>query len=71
MPLKAGIAPPPFVTWRWAIARFGFSWSRFGPTVPFVPASLSVWQLPQLAVKMSLPLVVFFAATGLPATIAT
>ena len=29
--------------------------SRFGPTAPDVPASLSVWQLPQLWTKSSLP----------------
>src|SRR4029077_13566356 len=62
VPLKAGITLPPLITWCWTIARGGFSWSRFGPTVPVVPASASVWQLPQFAVKMSLPFVEFFAA---------
>jgi len=41
--LKAGIAPPPLITWCWAISKLGCSWSRFGPTLPCVPASLSVW----------------------------
>jgi hypothetical protein len=58
--LKAGIAPPPLITWRWTMLSEGFSWSRLGPTLPFVPASASVWQLPQFARKMSLPPVAFF-----------
>ena len=37
-------------------ASEGFSWSRFGPTLPLEPASLSVWQPPQPAVaKTFLP----------------
>src|SRR3954454_24083545 len=53
--LKAGIAPPPFSTCFCTVAASGFSWSRSGPTCPLVPASASVWQAPQLAVKTGLP----------------
>src|SRR5205807_2380374 len=56
--LNAGITAPPFSTWRWTIANDGFSWSRFGPTVPVEPAFLSVWQLTQPAeVNTALPAV--------------
>ena len=44
-PLNAGIAPPPTSTWCSTVASDGFSWSRFGPTLPVAPASFSVWQL--------------------------
>ena len=40
--LNGGITAPPFVTWVWIRASAGFSWSRFGPTVPVEPASFSV-----------------------------
>src|SRR5438067_13378570 len=40
--LKAGILTPPFVTCLTTIGNIGLSWSRFGPTVPVVPASLRV-----------------------------
>src|SRR3954451_4099241 len=54
-PLNAGIPPPPFATWCATVAASGFSWSRFGPTLPFEFASASVWQAVQLAVKTALP----------------
>ena len=55
-PLNAGIGPPPTSTWWTTIAVSGFSWSRFGPTVPVAPAAFSVWQPPQPAeAKTSLP----------------
>jgi hypothetical protein len=43
--------------WSAAVTRgaVGLSWSRFGPTVPEVPAALSVWQLPQVLAKSCLP----------------
>ena len=41
-PLKAGITAPPLITCFCARAKPGFSLSRFGPTVPLVPASASV-----------------------------
>src|SRR5207344_1652781 len=43
-PLNAGMTPPPTSTWCCTIASAGLSWSRFGPTVPLVPAAFSVWQ---------------------------
>src|SRR6059058_3477895 len=46
---------PPFRTCFSTRASDGFSWSRFGPTVPVVPASFSVWQLAQFDVKTALP----------------
>src|SRR5579884_3759066 len=55
LPLNAGITPPPTVTWCWTIACEGFSWSRFGPIVPCVPAAASVWQLEHSAWKIVLP----------------
>ncbi len=55
-PLNAGIGPPPTSTWCTTIAVSGFSWSRFGPTVPVEPAAFNVWQPPQPAeAKTSLP----------------
>src|SRR3954454_22452764 len=48
-PLKAGIAPPPTATWCATASFDGFSWSRFGPTLPVEPAAFSVWQPPQPA----------------------
>jgi hypothetical protein len=54
--LNAGIAPPPTSTWWATVAFAGFSWSRFGPMLPLVPASFSVWQPPQPAeAKTCLP----------------
>ena len=41
----------PFVTRSMTSAFGGFASSRFGPTVPFAPASFSVWQLVQPAVS--------------------
>src|SRR5262249_5460900 len=57
----------------------GFFWSRFGPTVPCEPASASVWQPVQPAVrKIVLPSVAVTApppaqaeSVGLPAQRAT
>src|SRR5262249_43344847 len=43
LPLKDGIAPLPFVTRSTTRPWGGLAWSRLGPTVPFEPASLSVW----------------------------
>src|SRR5438132_8248817 len=49
--LKDGMRFLPFVT-RWTTRLFGgFFWSRFGPTVPVEPASLSVWQFVQPALR--------------------
>ena len=69
---------PPFVTWRTTIACAGFSWSRFGPTVPVAPAAASVWQLAHSLWKIVLPSLPssdggFEAAieAGVPATAAT
>ena len=42
VPLNGGIAPPPTSTWCSTTGCAGFSWSRFGPTVPVVPASFRV-----------------------------
>ncbi len=53
--MNDGIAPCPFVTRSITSAFGGFAWSRFGPTVPLVPASASVWQLPQVVVKIVFP----------------
>src|SRR6266536_671299 len=54
--LNDGIAPLPVVTRSTTSAFGGFFWSRFGPTVPVAPASLSVWQLVQPAFwKTALP----------------
>ena len=56
------MAAPPFsicVATRSAVS--GARLSRSGPTLPDVPASLSVWQPPQVAVKAALP-----AATSAP-----
>ena len=46
---------PPFVTWRTTRGCEGFSWSRFGPTVPVAPAAFSVWQLAHSAAKIFFP----------------
>jgi hypothetical protein len=40
--LKDGIGLLPFVTRSTASSLLGFASSRFGPIVPFVPASASV-----------------------------
>src|SRR3954470_19732306 len=53
--LKAGIVPLPFSTVVLTTAALGLRLSRFGPTLPFVPAAASVWQPPQLEVKIFLP----------------
>ncbi len=45
--------------------------SRFGPTLPDVPASASVWHEPQFVVKIVLPSVGFSAVTPVPATAPT
>src|SRR5437762_1044335 len=50
------MTPLPCLTRSTTRAFGGFFWSRFGPTVPFAPASASVWQLVQPAVwKLCLP----------------
>ena len=59
-PSNGGITPLPFVARSTTRASSGCASSRFGPTVPDVPASESVWQPPQLVVKTTLP------ATGSP-----
>src|SRR4051794_28502438 len=59
LPLNAGMPPPPCSTWSCTFGASGFSWSRFGPTCPEVPASLSVWQPAQLATNTALPAVGF------------
>ena len=41
-PLNAGMTPPPFDHLVLRRREGGLSWSRFGPIVPVVPASLSV-----------------------------
>ena len=48
--------PPPPRTIAFTVAASGAASSRFGPIAPDVPASASVWQPPQFAVKISLPL---------------
>src|SRR3954469_20180908 len=45
------MAPAPFVTRATASERGGFAWSRFGPTLPVEPASCSVWQPEQPALR--------------------
>ena len=45
-------------------ALSGLSWSRFGPTWPLVPASASVWQVPQDCVKICLPSAIAARATA-------
>src|SRR5438093_7743491 len=57
---------PPFVTCLTTAASDGFSWSRFGPTVPVAPASASVWQPLQPAepVKIAFPAAGFPCAAG-------
>ena len=63
-PLKAGIVPLPFSTVVLTTAALGLRLSRFGPTLPFVPAAASVWQPPQLEVKTFLPSGAAAAATA-------
>jgi hypothetical protein len=58
---KEGIPLPPFRTCRSTVDWSGFSSSRFGPTWPFEPAALSVWQPPQPALANT------FAPGGLDA----
>src|SRR4051794_29895881 len=56
--MLAGIVPlpsPPFLMALRTSDLSGFTWSRFGPTFPFVPASASVWQVPQFCWKSCLP----------------
>ena len=51
-----GIGPPPFsICFATRSAVSGARLSRSGPTLPVVPASLSVWQPPQVAVNDDLP----------------
>ena len=52
---KAGIPPPPLVTWWTTSASDGLSWSRFGPTVPVDPAAASVWQVAQVLENTFMP----------------
>src|SRR5947207_4808542 len=53
--------PLPFTTRSTTSESGGFAWSRFGPTLPWVPASARVWQPAQGPVlKTVLP------ATGSP-----
>ncbi len=51
------MTPPPLMTCVRTVASGGFSWSRFGPTVPVVLAAASVWQLPHFALKIAAPFV--------------
>ena len=62
MSLNAGIGPPPFSTWVRIAASAGFSWSRFGPTLPVAPASFRVWQ-PEHPAE---PVKIAFPAAGSP-----
>ncbi len=64
--LNGGMILPPFSTWWTITASAGFSWSRFGPTVPVESAALRVWhpEQPALPVKTALP------ATGSPCAFA-
>src|ERR1700722_20190842 len=52
---KAGIPPPPLVTWWTTSASDGLSWSRLGPTVPVEPAAASVWQEAQVLSNTFIP----------------
>ncbi|HEU4942941.1 MAG TPA: hypothetical protein VFT18_06720 [Gaiellaceae bacterium] len=75
-PSKAGMPPPPFLICVDARWKVGFVWSRFGPTVPEVPASANVWHEPQFVVKSDFgsfpppppPPVVWIFAFGFAAT---
>src|SRR5258705_12123008 len=49
------IWPPLAICFATRSAVSGARLSRLGPTFPFVPASLSVWQPPQVAVNAVLP----------------
>jgi hypothetical protein len=50
------MVPPPTSTWCATVLFDGFSWSRFGPTLPLEPAAFSVWHPPQPAeAKTALP----------------
>ena len=66
MLLNAGMTAPPLVTCVTTLSYGGFSWSRFGPTVPVAPASANVWQPLQPAepVKTVLPAAAFPAGAG-------
>src|SRR5436190_4254434 len=73
-PEKAGMGGLPFVTRLTTRSSGGFASSRFGPTVPDAPASLSVWQLAQPAdAKIFLPAAASPFTSGvvgtLPATV--
>src|SRR5215210_6078558 len=48
-PSNDGIPPPPLFTFCSTWSTDGSSSSRFGPTDPFDPAALNVWQLPHPA----------------------
>src|SRR6202042_1493834 len=52
---KAGIPPPPLVTWWTTSASDGLSWSRLGPTDPVEPAAASVWQAAQVLENTFMP----------------
>ena len=68
--LERGIGPPPFSTWWTIVVGRGFSWSRFGPTVPVELAAFSVWQPPQPALaKTRLPAVGSPARAGVVAVV--
>ena len=73
VPLKAGIAPPPFVTcFCTTSSRVGFTLVEVRPDVAAsCPASVSVWHEPQFAVKIDFPSVGFSAVTPVPATAPT
>jgi len=66
-----GIAPRPFVTRSTTRSFDGLELSRFGPTLPEVPASDRVWHEPHVAVKIDLPSVGCSAVTPVPATAPT
>ena len=66
------MTPLPLVTRSTTSSEGGFASSRFGPTVPLAPASLSVWQLLQPAVsKTCLPAAGSPFASGVVGTVPT
>ena len=58
------VAPPFVIALMITGSVSGATLSRFGPTLPTVPAALSVWQTPQVETKSGLP------AFGLPTILA-
>src|SRR5204863_2019467 len=64
-PLNAGMIAPPCSTCVLTRASGGFSWSRFGPTVPVVPADARVWHPPHFALTIASPPVPVTAACWL------